>query len=197
MIGLEAYQIYNAFNLHFNDNVDYDCMTYNFKTRVKPETFKRSPYRWQFASIEKKASADLRFVSFNSFCLCDYSYTKPLKFIRTVSKQLEITPSTILQSVVKKDLLYLKDRYNGSTNLFNSDGSLYPHLFQEFKDGKIDYRTMILVSVFIKDVINRETSKDIIAWPKYVKQADHVKGLFKYFYSKSEFETLFAETYLG
>lgn len=197
MIGLEAYQIYNAFNLHFNDNVDYDCMTYNFKTRVKSDTFKRSPYRWQFASIEKKATIDLRFASFNSFCECEYSYTKPLKFIRTASKQLKTTPSDILQKSVKNDLLFLKNRYNSSTQLFETDRSLYPNLFQDYMDGQIEYRTVVLISVFIKDVINRGTSRDIIAWPKYVKQADQVKGLFKYFFDKSEFESLFAETYLS
>lgn len=196
MIGLELYKTYQAYNLHFNDNVKYDCVTYNFKTRVNEESFKKSKFRWQFTGMEKKLNdKPLRFILFNAYELHGFTYITPQKVIQTISRHSDINQQTFLQTTFKKDVQYLRSVYNGSTNLFMTN-DLYPNIYHEYLNGKINIKSLMILDVFIKDVINSKTSRDIIAWPTYVKQADKLKGLIGYFFNRQQIEQLFTDIYL-
>jgi hypothetical protein len=197
MYGMELYQLYQSLSLHFNTNVDYDCVKYNFKTRVNPETFKKSKFKWQFAGAQKKISTDnLKFAVFNVFDIHGFTYTNQLKFIQTISRHASDQPETFMNNKFKKDIQYLKSVYNGSTKLFQTDNT-YPNVYQEYLDGEIDIKSVMLLNIFIKDVINNDNSRDIIAWPRYVKEANNLRNLVGYFYNKKQVESIFVSDYLS
>lgn len=195
--GINLYATYKSFVLHCNDKINFNCVKYNFKTKVSEQTFLKSRFKWQFMTMERKlAGTDFRYAVFNVFYLYGFTYINPQKFIQTLSKYLEVNQKDFLNNIFKKDLLYLKSVYNGSSKLFETS-DLYPNIYQEYLDGKIDIQSTVLLNIFIKDVINTGTSRDIIAWPKYVKEMNKLKDLVGYFYNKNQVEALFSDHYLG
>ena len=197
MIGLELYQTYQAYNLHFNDKVSYDCLKYNFKTKVNLDSFNKSKFKWQFIGTEKKLSdKPIRFILFNVYEQYGFTYITPQKMIQAIHRHLEDNQQKFLETTFKTDLHYLKSVYNGSVDLFMT-GDLYPNIYHEYLNGKINIKSLLLLDVFIKEVINSKTSRDIIAWPKYIQEANKLKGLIGYFFNRKQIEQLFSEIYLG
>lgn len=196
MIGLQAYQTFTALSLHFKEGSDYDCFKYNFKTKANAESLKKNRMKWQYMNLEKKFSLyEIRYYMYLAFEKRDFGYITPqmmFKLVHGISKNKK----TFLEDIFPSDLQYLAKRYNKSPAIFDND-DLYPNLYVEYDNGKIDIKTFLLLSIHIKDVINNNSSRDIIAWPRFVKKAERIVPFMKYFFSKEEVETVFLNHYLN
>lgn len=196
MIGLQAYQTFTAITLHFKAQSDYDCFKYNFKTRANAESFNKNRMKWQYISLEKKYNLkEIRYYTYLTFEKYDFGYVTPKMMFQTVSRLSKIE-KPFLTDIFPKDLQYLSDVYNRSSTLFETD-DLYPNLYTEYSNGKINIKTFLLLSIHIKDLINNSSSRDIIAWPGFVKKAERIVPFMKYFFSKEEVEQAFLEHYLN
>ena len=194
MKGLYPFQVYKAMSLHFNDKVNYDCLKYNFKTKANEESFMKSSFRWQYVGFEKKyGNGNIRYIMFGIFEKNDFGFVHE-KGLNQIAKFVYQSPAQFISSAFENDLQYLKKVYNGNTSLFDSDG-LYPNVYRELKDNNIEYQTFMLLNCFIYDVLNTD-SRDIIAWPKFVKKCQDIVPFIMLFFDRSDVEQVFKEHYL-
>ena len=63
MGGFEAYKIYSALKLHYTQE-NFDAYKYNFKTRVKPESFERLRFRYTFEKIASRCKTRENLIDF-------------------------------------------------------------------------------------------------------------------------------------
>ena len=194
MIGFNAYQSYMAMSLHFNKSNDYNCFTYHFKTKSNEESFKKHKMKWQFAGLEKQYDLkQIRYFMFRAFERNDFTYMSPMMLFKLIFNLKQ--ERDFITNKFKSDLQYLSSVYNGSTDLFHND-NLYPNIYMEYNSKKINIKTLILLHLYIKDVINTHTSRDIIAWPRFIEKVDSISPFIKYFYDKDQVEHAFLTYYL-
>jgi hypothetical protein len=194
MRGLTALQVHQSLNLHFSKKSPYDCIKYNFKTKASVDTLKQHPNRWQYAGLEKNC-VNVVYALFSVYEENNFQFITPTQLFRKARQYYNTTPDEFLDTVFKNDLIYLRKQYDSGPQLFGSTG-MYPALYDEYKDGKIHLRTLIILSMFIMDVINTD-SKDIIAWPKFVQHCHKIEGFIALFFDRTTVESLFAEHYLN
>jgi hypothetical protein len=196
VIGLQAYQIFTALTLHFKEDSDYECFKYNFKTRANAESFNKNRMKWQYMNLEKKFTIfQIRYYMYLAFEKQDFGYLTPNMMFKMVNS-LAKKENNFIETKFSNDVKYLAMRYNGSTELFNND-DLYPNLYTEYENRKIDIKSFLLLSIHIKDVINGNSSRDIIAWPRFVKKAQRITPFMKHFFSKGEVEQVFLTKYIN
>jgi hypothetical protein len=194
--GLDLFKHCSAFALHYNSKVDYDCVKYNFKTKTSIESFNRSNLKWQYIGVAKKlAEFDTRFILYMVYSLDDVTYRSPIKVLKT-ALTVPKTKEEFYEKIFKKDLLYLKQEYNDPQDIFNVDG-LYPNLYKEYKNGKININTLSLLSAFIVDKMKPEFSRDIIAWPSFIKKIDNDRQMVKYFFDQNVVSNYFSKYVLS
>ncbi len=63
MSGFEAYKIYSALKLHYTQE-NFDAYKYNFKTRIKPESFERLRFRYTFEKIASRCKTRENLIDF-------------------------------------------------------------------------------------------------------------------------------------
>lgn len=195
-LGTNLFKNFNALSLHFNDKVDYDCVKYNFKTKVRDDSFYKSNLRWTFVGVEKKLMEyDTRFILMDVYFKYYDTYQQPINVLRgclTANK----TQKEFYENIFKEDLLYLKSVYNDPLTIFECSG-LYPNLYNEYKQKKISINTLLLLSIFIVDILKKEVSRDIIAYPNFVDRSNKHKQLIKYFFNQKDVEYYFNLYILG
>lgn len=190
--GLDFYHVCNAFSLHYNEKADYDCMKYNFKTKSNLVGFNKSNLKWQFIGVERNlVGYDTRFIMYMVYSLNESSYI-PIKNALRMALTVPKTQKDFLEKIFKKDLLYLKKEYSDPQNIFMIDG-LYPNIYKEYKNRKININTLSLLSTFIVDTLKTENSKDVIAWPSFIKKIERDKQLIKYFFDHDDISHYFSE----
>jgi hypothetical protein len=85
MIGLKAYQMHQAFNLHFTS--DYDYFKYGGKTRSNEDSFKKNQFRWQYASLEKKYD-NLFFLFYLAYKESGFQYIRPQQIFKLIHSRI-------------------------------------------------------------------------------------------------------------
>lgn len=203
MKGLQTLQTYTAMNLHFSDKNDYDCFKYNFKTKVSEESLNKCRFKWQIMSIEDIfKDCDIRYLMFLIFERQNFEWVSLEQLCRHVyffRKNIHmVDPMYRLEDSFKKDLKFLYGFYktNDPRCLFEVDG-IYTNLYREYHCGRIQLSTLILLSLHIKNVINIDSSKDIIAYPRFIAHCEKIIPFMKLFYKKVDIESYFGKYYLG
>lgn len=194
MKGFLLYTCHQALMLHFG-NGNYDYFKYHGKTRLTEDSFKKSPFRWQYAKLEDKTEH----VLWHMWCVFkqnDFSYVTPKAlFYQSRTNEITTHPSEYLTTTVAEDLDHLRDTYNGTTDYYNIDG-LYPAIYNDFKSGEITLETLLLIDQHISPVFETGASPDIITWPQVLTYMSKLSPFVHELFDRQSFLDLFTDRYL-
>lgn len=187
--------MHTALNLHFNPSVDYDFFKYNGKTKVKLESFKKSPFRWQYGGIESKTDHLLWFF-YNRYKQVGFKYLPPKALFYSQQKLVD-RPETYMSTVVRDDLIALRAKYQGGLELFDSDG-LHPSIYNDYHiRGAISIETLLLIDIHIREIFALHNSRDPISWPMIVQEMDDIRLFIRVLFDQQQFLGLFESCYLN
>lgn len=175
--GLESYKVYNAMNMHLGDFTDYDYAKYNGKTKVKDETFKKNPFRWQFCHLEKNYSLlEIKHLLYLCFKENDFVYIAPKRLFQLI-RQIQNKEESFdkVYSDFEFDLAQIFTTHKPE-ELFKT-GNLYPLIYELHKEKGICLETILILNEEIKSYLHNEASRDIIAWPNEVDRLSKISTL--------------------
>lgn len=191
MKGFAAYQMHHAMNLHFAKGSTYDYFKYHGKTRVSEESFKKNPFRWQYATVESKSS-DLLFDFYLLFKYNNFEYVKPnhgmFKALRRATNDFSMNRTLVLTNQIQIDCGYLKSR--PIDTLVSNDG-LYPVLYNLYKNDDISLETLILIDSLIVSVLKLENSQDVVSWPTVISDMERIRPFVLTLIEKDTFIDIF------
>lgn len=188
MIGLKAYQMHQAFNLHFTS--DYDYFKYGGKTRSNEDSFKKNQFRWQYASLEKKYD-NLFFLFYLTYKEAGFQYIRPQQLFKLIHSR--IVSKRSLDETYKNILVDCKKSLETILSTSSNMSELYPKEYQLYLDKKVSFETIILYDHYIKKVFTKENSEDIIQWPAVIKHMENIKPFVLSIISKLEFVDLISQ----
>lgn len=176
MRGFQAYQIHTAMNLHFSEKGGYDCHKYNFKTKANEDSFMKSPFRWQYMGLEKQYM-NVYYLIFQAFQENNFEWLTPkalFKFARfdvRAKTNTSLDPEMFLIHQFVPEIIYLKEKCPD----WKSMDDLYPVIFKEYQAGNVDIKTLVILDTHIKNCINKDRSRDIIVWPRFVEKVEKIR----------------------
>lgn len=169
MVGFRAYEMHTAMNLHFSGK--YDFFKYGGKTRLKPETFEKHQFRWQYANFEKKYEHQLLmfYLVFKRFDFAGFCVSPKALFVHASklhSNKVYDGTNRLLLVGIENDLERILVH---SINIFEQDG-LYPKLYTMYQNGDLGLETLLLLDKYVHKVFTPDNSVDIIAWKGIIDQ---------------------------
>lgn len=197
MDGYTLYEAHNAFNLHFSKG-GYDYFKYNGKTRLNKESFRKAPTKWQYNALERRLEHITWFL-WLSYKSKGFSYIPPKTLFYSARNNGVLThahPDDYLKSIIKTDLHFLQNKYNGTTD-FLEKGDLHPSIYEDYTEGEISIETMLLIDCYIVKVFTSDASSDIISWPLVVQRMEKLSPFVELLFDESSFVTMFTREYLG
>ena len=181
MVGLDTYKTFAAMNLMFQ--IGYDVVKYNFSAKYTIENFKKEKFLWVFVELEKKNTKEE--IIYKTLCAIierDFTWLCPKAFYYFLRKSKNsLDKNTFVDVEFTKDVEYLSGRYNKSIAKIAENQGLYPAIYNEWKGGRINLLTLVLLDDKI-NILNKEKSKDILIWEKSIKNINRVKQVSKYLF---------------
>lgn len=197
MVGFNAYNTHIALNLHFDTNGgSYDYFKYNGKTRATKDSFKKNPFRWQYAALEQKAGSNLLYYYYLVFKHNDFKYVRAshglFKLLKTFSSDYSLDPASHISEQILNDLSRLKSKYSDDYSEMVAVDDLYPSLYDDYQyDSLIDIETLLLFDSHITSILNPQSSNDVVTWPSILIKMEKVRPFVLQFTDRKHFMDAF------
>ncbi len=178
MDPFEAYKLYNALKLHF-ENDTYDAIKYNFKTTVNAQSFFKRRDKYFFAKLAKNEKDLMNYYVFNFIedvkyiaDMDDDNYRKHKKIHEALTRTFEKDVNT-LNEYSFDDLLTAK-------NINES-----PLVVRKWMEDEITLETLVILNS-ITGFVNNEGRKisETILWPDISRKITKYQPFVKFNYDK-------------
>lgn len=169
MTPFDAYAIYEAVKLHFNDE-SYDYFKYNGKTRTSQKTFLGRSDKIFFQILAKKYNTDEEYVRFlvANFLRDDKAWVRELAGENAHKHYLDFKrKSESLAYNFKQEIQFALERVSNPEELLKVESGQHPMLFVMYKDGDVSLETIIILDMVLGFIsMWNKRINDTIIWSR-------------------------------
>jgi|TARA_B100001939_G_C16895579_1_gene597430 hypothetical protein len=181
MDPFESYKLYNALKLHFETD-NYDVFKYNFKTKVKPQSFFNRRDKYFFAKIGKNYGKD-------TITYYVANFKEGVSYVGDMVNEVGETNFKNHQKVAQSITRVFQDDINklGEVNevdfdgLFISEDGQQPLIIQLWLQGEIQLETVVILDSIL-GFISRESKNisDTLIWPDIKRKIEKYNPFVKF-----------------
>lgn len=162
----DCFVLYNAIKLHFETD-KYDCIKFNYKTRVNAKSFFKRRDKYFFDKVAKRHGKDVRRFLVSNF-INEVSYIGEMlddKGERNYNDMIKRHES--LSYTFKGDMSMLSDQYDYFDDLLLTPEGQHPAIVKEYMQGNICLETIVMVNKLTQFMSKADKEiTETISWPE-------------------------------